>query len=254
MSYEIKTIYRAVVPMFEGGGIAHQGWYWDEETALSMITDDGGSRQGGVHPYEVIVMGDGDILFAQSDLHGHKKTTIEKITVYSDSLEDRRAATLDRLPALWKKTLGLPYDEDKASKQRFALSREDAPYLRDKLLLLDVSAGEAEALGLTEDREQAIRNFEDMSRKQEEDEKQKRLDHPLIDQSIWMEVPSSHFSWNTWNEYVVRDLKEDGDDPVYHCHTKDFLAYGVKKEDEKRLWKRSEIEEAQKRYHEEKTP
>jgi len=174
MSYEIRTVYRAIVPAFERIGHMHQGWYWSRKTAERVITNDGGARQGRVWEYDVIVMDDGDVLCADratvDDDPGTSKTTVTKINVYGDSDEEVRAAAMERLPDPWRKTLGLPHDEEKAAaEQRLGFSNPDSPHLREKLLILDVTAEEARVLGLGDERTRAIDDFQERARRRDEE-------------------------------------------------------------------------------------
>jgi hypothetical protein len=164
MSYKIQTIYRAVVPGFAVLGSFHQGWYWGRETAERVITNDGGARQGTVSEWDVIVMDDGDVLLAQRAKDG--TNNIEKILVHGDSDEEILAATLARLPEEYKKTLGLNYDEALRVEQRQPeLTRS---WERNKMLNLDISAEEARVLGLAQDRDQAIADFQAIVTEQEQ--------------------------------------------------------------------------------------
>ena len=248
MSYEIKTIYRAVVPSFDWIGHMHQGWYWSRETAESVITNDGGTRQGLVWEYDAIVMGDGDVLLADrvdTDAGRGKKTTVTKIDVYGDSDEDLRAAAMERLPDPWKKALGLPYDEEKAAEQTFDSSR-DSPYLRDKLLILDVTAEEARVLGLGDERTRAIEGFQEIERKREEAHEAEKQAHPLIGRKFKAKVPSKDPKWDyKWEvTLAVGRLAAPADDgeTQYHCTIADDRWISTRREDTDRPWRKSEVE------------
>ncbi len=169
MNYKIQTIYRTVVPSFDVMGSMHHGWYWNRSTAERVMTNDGGSRQGAVTEWDVIVMDNGDVLrgvTTEDETTEAKTTNVEKITVYGDTDEDVLAATLVRYPEVWKKILGLDYDAEKMAEQGFR--EHTKSWIRDKLLLLDVSAEEARVLGMTEDRDRAIADFQAIKREDDE--------------------------------------------------------------------------------------
>ena len=161
MSYEIKTIYQAQVPVFMFMGQVTQGWYWNRETAERVIINDGGSRQGMVNEWEVICI-DGDVLVAERAEDGTNMIT--KVTVRGDTDEDILAATLERFPEVWKECLGLEFDAVKKADQ--ALS-EVGRRPRERLLMLDVTVEEARVLGLAEDRDRAIEWFNEIVEKQD---------------------------------------------------------------------------------------
>lgn len=245
MSYEIKTIYRAVVPGFEWGGYMHQGWYWDHATAERVITQDGGARHGQISESDAIVMGDGSVLWAHPAEDSESKTVVTEIRVYGDTDEELRDAALARLPDNWKVVLGLPHDPEVAAKQTFLFSKGTEPWLRDKLLVLDVTAEEARVLGLAEDRDKAIENFE-ATTAQLEREAEARRDHPLVGRKFEVRVPHRAGGRDTLVEYRVEEkLLHDAEGDVELRCSADQMArlFSVRSEDEMKIWRASEIRE-----------
>lgn len=254
MSYEIKTVYRAAVPGFESLGSHHQGWYWNRDVA-ERFTNEGGAKQGHVFVHEVIVMEGGDTLWASPEMEyrdgRHEptgNTSIEKINVYGDTDEELKEAALERLPDHWKKLLGLPYDEAVAATQKFSWNRASDDQMRNKLLILDITEEEARVLGLGQVRTEAIEGFQAICEKQEEEDKQRKIDHPLIGTTVRMPARSSYGDGDprfvSPHKFRVDGLAPEAEDgeTQYHCTGGTFSS--VHPDDKKKIWRRSEIEAA----------
>lgn len=150
--YRIQTVYQAVIPVFTFGfGSTTQGFYWKEETARRVITNDGGVRQGMVVPCEVLIMDNDDVLLVERS--EDQSNRITKIEVHGDSDEELRAATLARLPEAGKEFLGLEFNAEKKAAQGLYESNES---VREQMLVLDISEEEARVLGILSERKEAL--------------------------------------------------------------------------------------------------
>lgn len=248
MTYEIKTVYQAIVPAFEWSSPMHQGLYWNRETAERMIGADRQPPGARVDEHDVIVMENGDVLQATSledPDRGIMKTSVKKATVYGDSDEELRDASLARLPDLWKKVLGLPYDAEKAAQQSFLFSDGvDEKHVRWKLLLLEITDEEARVLGLGDDKRDAIQQWDDVCDRREAENKARR-NHPLVGVQFPLRVPSRNGEYETTVTYTVQEKAhhEESGDVRLKCWVEDSGArlFTIRPEDEYKVLRESEI-------------
>ena len=248
MSYEIKTIYQAITPGFESLGLIHQGLYWERETAERMLTQDGGSRQGRVDEHDVIVMDNGDVIKTTSledPDTGTMKTTAKVVRIYGNTDEEMREATIARLPELWKKLLGLPYDKEVASFQKTSWASASDEQMRRKLLILDVTAEDARVLGMGDERTKAIEDFQEIMRLDKEQEEIRR-NHPLVGQTFYLSVQRKDATYPSEVEFTVREMvRHDATGDVeLRCYIDGYTSWDFKNEDQEKVLRESEVRAA----------